>query len=83
MTAQDRPTPSFKTLLLLAWPIVISRSSQVVVGVSDAILVSHLGEGAVAATTTSQLAALRSVHRARTSSRAARTARAFASPTSS
>jgi multidrug resistance protein, MATE family len=55
MTVEDRPTPSFKTLLLLAWPIVISRSSQVVVGVSDAILVSHLGEGAVAATTTGGL----------------------------
>ncbi len=50
-----RPTPSLKALLLLAWPIVISRSSQVVVGVSDAILVSHLGEGAVAAATTGGL----------------------------
>lgn len=50
-----RPTPSLKALLLLAWPIVISRSSQVVVGVSDAVMVSHLGEGAVAATTTGGL----------------------------
>ncbi len=55
MTALERPTPSLKALLLLAWPIVISRSSQVVVGVSDAILVSHLGEGAVAAATTGGL----------------------------
>ena len=55
MTALARPIPSLKTLLLLAWPIVISRSSQVVVGVSDAILVSHLGEGAVAAVTTGAL----------------------------
>ena len=55
MTATPRPTPSFKALLLLAWPIVVSRSSQVVVGVSDAIMVSHLGEGAVAATTTGAL----------------------------
>jgi MATE family multidrug resistance protein len=46
-----RPTPSLKTLLLLAWPIVISRSSQVVVGVTDAVLVSDLGEASVAATT--------------------------------
>ncbi len=55
MTDLPRPTPSLKALLLLAWPIVISRSSQVVVGVSDAILVSHLGESAVAATTTGAL----------------------------
>ncbi|MBS1149262.1 MAG: efflux family protein [Myxococcaceae bacterium] len=55
MSVPDRPIPSFKALLLLAWPIVISRSSQVVVGVSDAIMVSHLGEGAVAAATTGAL----------------------------
>ena len=55
MTEPERPKPSLKALLLLAWPIVISRSSQTVVGVSDAILVAHLGEGAVAATTTGAL----------------------------
>lgn len=55
MTAQDRPTPSFRALLLLAWPIVISRSTQVVVGVGDAVMVADLGEGAVAATTTGAL----------------------------
>jgi len=43
--------PSLRGLLALAWPIVVSRSSQVVVGISDAVMVSHLGEEALAATT--------------------------------
>jgi MATE family multidrug resistance protein len=47
--------PTLAGLLRLAWPIVISRSSQVVVGVSDAVLVGHLGEAALAATTTGAL----------------------------
>jgi MATE family multidrug resistance protein len=41
-----------RTLLTLAWPIVVSRSAQVVVGVSDAVMVAHLGATALAATTT-------------------------------
>lgn len=41
-----------RTLLRLAWPIVVSRSAQVVVGVSDAVMVAHLGATALAATTT-------------------------------
>ena len=44
--------PGLRTLLRLAWPIVVSRSSQVVVGVSDAVMVAHLGATALAATTT-------------------------------
>lgn len=40
-----------RQLLALAWPIVVSRSAQVVVGISDAIMVSHLGSAALAATT--------------------------------
>ncbi len=40
-----------RTLLALAWPIVVSRSSQVVVGVADAVMVAHLGATALAATT--------------------------------
>ncbi|MBI5067046.1 MAG: MATE family efflux transporter [Deltaproteobacteria bacterium] len=43
--------PSLRGLLGLAWPIVVSRSAQVVVGISDAVMVSHLGEEALAATT--------------------------------
>ena len=44
--------PGLRALLSLAWPIVVSRSSQVVVGVSDAVMVAHLGATALAATTT-------------------------------
>ncbi|MBI3181820.1 MAG: polysaccharide biosynthesis C-terminal domain-containing protein [Myxococcales bacterium] len=47
-----RAPASVGALLRLAWPIVISRSTQVVVGLSDALMVAHLGEGALAATTT-------------------------------
>lgn len=41
-----------RTLLVLAWPIVVSRSSQVVVGIADAVMVAPLGAAALAATTT-------------------------------
>lgn len=44
--------PNLRTLLGLAWPIVISRSTQVVAGLADALMVAHLGEAALAATTT-------------------------------
>lgn len=40
-----------RALLALAWPIVVSRSSQVVVGIADAVMVAHLGAAALAATT--------------------------------
>ncbi|WP_170229521.1 MATE family efflux transporter [Polyangium fumosum] len=48
-------TPSLRRLLDLAWPIIISRSAQVVVSVSDAAMVSHLGQDSLAATTTGGL----------------------------
>jgi multidrug resistance protein, MATE family len=51
----DRPVPTLGTLLGLAWPIVVSRASQVVVGVCDAVMVAGLGEAALAATTTGAL----------------------------
>ena len=41
-----------RALLSLAWPIVVSRSSQVVVGIADAVMVAPLGAAALAATTT-------------------------------
>lgn len=41
-----------RTLLKLAWPIVVSRSTQVVVGLCDALMVATLGKEALAATTT-------------------------------
>ncbi|HSP77626.1 MAG TPA: MATE family efflux transporter, partial [Myxococcaceae bacterium] len=39
-------------LLRLAWPIIVSRSTQVVVGLADALMVAHLGEVALASVTT-------------------------------
>ncbi len=51
MEPGPRAAPSLRGLLALAWPIVVSRSSQVVVGICDAAMVAHLGEGALAATT--------------------------------
>ncbi|HEX2572061.1 MAG TPA: MATE family efflux transporter [Polyangia bacterium] len=50
--------PTAGQLLSLAWPIVLSRSSQVVVGLADGIMVAHLGPAALAATTTGALNAL-------------------------
>jgi multidrug resistance protein, MATE family len=43
--------PSARRLLTLAWPIIVSRSAQTVISVSDAALVAPLGEDAIAATT--------------------------------
>ncbi len=39
------------SLLALAWPIVVSRSSQVVIGIADATMVAHLGAASLAAAT--------------------------------
>jgi MATE family multidrug resistance protein len=47
--------PSLRALLTLAWPLVVSRASQVVVGLCDALMVASLGEAALAATTTGAL----------------------------
>jgi MATE family multidrug resistance protein len=57
MTSSSSPVvlakpPGLKSLLGLAWPVIISRASQVVVGLSDAVMVAHLGEAPLAATTT-------------------------------
>ena len=49
--AVKRLAPTLATLLVLALPVIISRSSQVVVGVCDALMVAPLGEAALAATT--------------------------------
>ncbi len=55
----DAPThstrPGLGSLLGLAWPIMVSRSTQVVVSLSDALLVTGLGKSALAATTTGGL----------------------------
>ncbi len=50
-----RMSPWLRTLLLLAWPIVVSRATQTVVGLADALMVAHLGPTALAATTTGAL----------------------------
>jgi MATE family multidrug resistance protein len=47
--------PGLLALLGLSWPIMVSRSTQVVVGLSDALLVADLGKAALAATTTGSL----------------------------
>jgi MATE family multidrug resistance protein len=44
-----------RKLLDLAWPIIISRSAQTVVGFTDAAMVARLGEDALAATTAGAL----------------------------
>lgn len=41
----------YRALLLLAWPAVVSRSAQAVVGFCDALMVAPLGEDALAAAT--------------------------------
>jgi Na+-driven multidrug efflux pump len=49
------PARPLGALLRLAWPIVVSRSTQVVIGLSDAAMVAHLGAAELAATTTGGL----------------------------
>lgn len=44
--------PTLRTLLLLAWPVILSRATQSVVGFTDALMVAPLGESALAAATT-------------------------------
>ncbi|MEZ4296866.1 MAG: MATE family efflux transporter [Polyangiaceae bacterium] len=51
-TSEQRLAPSIRTLLALALPIIVSRSTQVIVGVCDAVMVADLGESSLAATTT-------------------------------
>jgi MATE family multidrug resistance protein len=40
---------SLGVLLRLAWPIIISRSTQTIIGISDQVLVADLGAAAIAA----------------------------------
>jgi MATE family multidrug resistance protein len=50
-----RMTAGFRQLLTLAWPIVLARSAQAAIGFADAAMIAHLGEDALAATTTGAL----------------------------
>ncbi len=43
---------TLRSLLTLAWPIVIGRASQTVIGLSDTLMVAHLGAAALASTAT-------------------------------
>ena len=47
-----RRAPRVVTLLGLAWPIVISRASQVIIGVTDVVMLAGLGSAAIAAAAT-------------------------------
>jgi multidrug resistance protein, MATE family len=52
----EAPAPlTLASLIHLAWPIVISRASQTVVGLCDAVMVAQLGATALSATTTGGL----------------------------
>ncbi|MDX2023555.1 MAG: MATE family efflux transporter [Deltaproteobacteria bacterium] len=44
-----------KTLFTLAWPIILARSAQSVIGFSDALMSASLGQSALAAVTTGGL----------------------------
>lgn len=50
-TAAEGLGARLRALLALAWPQVVSRSSQVVVSIADAVMVAHHGTSALAATT--------------------------------
>jgi MATE family multidrug resistance protein len=45
----------FRALLRLAWPVVVARSSQAVIGFSDALMAAPLGEAPLAAVTTGSM----------------------------
>jgi MATE family multidrug resistance protein len=45
----------FRALLRLAWPVVVARSSQAVIGFSDALMAAPLGEASLAAVTTGSM----------------------------
>jgi len=51
----DETPATFRTLLRLAWPIVLARATQSVVGFTDAAMVAPLGQDELAATTTGAL----------------------------
>ncbi len=52
---------SVGTLLNLAWPIILARATQAVIGFTDALLTAPLGENALAAVTTGSLNVLSAI----------------------
>ena len=55
MDGREAPAPTLIALLSLAWPLVLSRSAQAVIGFSDALMTAPLGSDALAAATTGSL----------------------------
>ncbi|HEY6878879.1 MAG TPA: MATE family efflux transporter [Polyangiales bacterium] len=53
--APKLPLSTLRALLKLAWPIVLARATQSVIGFADAIMVAPLGEDAMAAAITGNL----------------------------
>ncbi|MEN9577571.1 MAG: hypothetical protein RJA70_580 [Pseudomonadota bacterium] len=53
--ATKNPAVSLATLLALAWPIILARATQSVIGFSDALMVAPLGQDVLAAVTTGSL----------------------------
>lgn len=49
------PRASLRALLALAWPVVLARATQSVIGFCDALMVAPLGEAPLAAATTGGL----------------------------
>src|SRR5689334_21647866 len=47
--------PALRTVLTLAWPVILARSTQAVIGLSDALMTAPLGVDALAAVTTGAL----------------------------
>lgn len=54
-TVAQPPAIGVRPLLALAWPVVLARSTQAVIGFTDALMVSSLGGDALSATTTGAL----------------------------
>jgi MATE family multidrug resistance protein len=52
MSAPAMPPRTLAVLLRLAWPIILARATQSVMGLFDALMTAPLGEDALAATTT-------------------------------
>jgi len=53
--APARSSAHLASLLQLAWPVVLARATQSVIGFTDALMVAPLGEDALAAVTTGAL----------------------------
>ncbi len=49
---------TLRRLLTLAWPVVIARATQAVIGLADALMVAPLGQAELAAVTTGSLNAI-------------------------